>query len=350
MRKIQTAIVGFGLSGKAFHAPFIHVHQGFDLKQVVERHRSESKKIYPDVQVVRSLEEVLQNPEIDLVVVASPNTVHFDHVKRCLEAGKHVVVDKPFMNTTLECDAIIQLSWKLGKKVFVYQNRRWDGDFLTIQKIIKSGVLGDLQYFEAHFDRYNPHRTRAAWRDEDLPGSGLLYDLGPHLIDQALQLFGTPLDLSADIRKEREGSQVDDYFRLSFEYDGLSVVLTAGMLVEDHELRYILHGSNGSYIKYGLDPQEALLRKGEMPGGKDWGKEDPEFNGLITIDDESEDIDGVIETLPGNYMAFYDNVYSVLTQGAEQAVRPEEARAVIHMIEKAFESQAKHEIHPEMRN
>jgi hypothetical protein len=143
---------------------------------------------------------------------------------------------------------------------------------------------------------------------------------------------------------------VDDYFRLSLEYNDLSVVLTAGMLVKDHELRYILHGANGSYIKYGLDPQEALLRKGEMPVGPDWGKENPEYYGLITIDDESEDIDGVVETIPGNYMAFYDNVYDVLEQGTEQAVKPEEAREVIHMIEKAFENQAKHEIHPEIQN
>jgi predicted dehydrogenase len=336
--KIKAAVVGYGLSGKVFHAPFLHVHDGFDLRKIVERNKEESKEKYPSVDVVKDLDAVLSDGDIDLVVICTPNVLHFEHVQQCLDAGKHVVIEKPFMNTTAECDAIIDRAKQKNLQVFVYQNRRWDGDFLTIRKIFRSGVLGVLRHYEAHFDRYSPVRTRAAWRDEPLPGSGILYDLGPHLIDQALCLFGHPDALTAEIKAQRQGSVVDDYFRIVLEYSGHEVILTAGMLVEEHDLRYILHGTSGSFIKYGIDPQEAMLRKGEWPVGNNWGKEDPGHFGLITLDDENEDYDGVIETLPGNYMGFYDNVYDVLNAGAELSVKPVEARNVIRLIELAFES------------
>ena len=336
--KIKTALVGYGLSGQAFHAPFLHVHDGFELNMVVERHRSESKKTYPYVKVVKDLDDVLADREIDLVVISTPNTFHFDQVKRCLQAGKHVVVEKPFMNSTGDCDALIRMAAGLHLHLFVYHNRRWDGDFLTIRKILDSGVLGILQHYEAHFDRYAPERTRAAWRDEQLPGSGILFDLGPHLIDQALVLFGLPATIEADIQAQRPGSKVDDYFRIRMGYPGMEAVLTAGMLVEDHRLRYIIHGLTGSFIKYGIDPQEAKLREGQMPGGNGWGREDPADFGLITLDDEYEDYDGMVETVPGNYMAFYDNVHAVLSEGAVPAISPRDARNVIRLIELARES------------
>lgn len=340
---IQTAIVGFGLSGRAFHAPFLHVHNGFEIKKVLERHGSESKKIYPYVEVVTDLEAILADREIDLVVIATPNAFHYEQVKQCLEAGKHVVVDKPFMNSSSECDEMIELAGKKNRHIFVFHNRRWDGDFLTIRKIVKCGVLGNMQYYEAHFDRYSPQRTRAAWRDTDQPGSGILFDLGPHLIDQALVLFNKPDTIKARIEKQREGSLVDDYFKITLGYPCLEVVLTAGMLVEEHDLRYVLHGGNGSFIKYGIDPQEAMLRKGILPDSNGWGKEDPRHYGLITLDGESEDFDGILDTLPGNYMAFYENVHGVLVKREEQAVKPREARNVIRLIELAFESSARNE-------
>ena len=336
--KIQTAVVGYGLSGRVFHAPFLEVHDGFDLRTVVERHKMESKEKYPSVEVVQDLDDVLSDDDIDLVVICTPNVHHFKQVQKCLDAGKHVIIEKPFMNTAAECDSIIEKAKQQNLQVFVYQNRRWDGDFLTIRKIVNSGVLGVLRHYEAHFDRYSPIRTRAAWRDEPLPGSGILFDLGPHLIDQALYLFGHPETLTAKIETQRQGGVVDDYFRIVLEYHDHEAILTAGMLVVEHDLRYILHGTSGSFIKYGIDPQEALLRKGELPVGEDWGKEDPGYFGLITLDDENEDYDGVIETLPGNYMGFYDNVFEVLTAGAAPSVRPVEARNVIHLIELAFES------------
>jgi len=335
---INTAIVGFGLSGKAFHAPFIHTHPGFILRKVVERHRNESAEVYPEATIVRELEDVLADKEIELVAITAPNIYHFEMVQKCIEAGKHVIIEKPFTNTYAEAEKLITLAEAKDVKLFVFHNRRWDGDFLTIQKIFKSGVLGDIQYYEAHFDRFAPERKHAAWRDEDLPGSGILYDLGPHLIDQALVLFGEPNNLEADIQSQRKGSIVDDYFKITMSYKDLSVVLTAGMLVQDPGPRYIIHGARGSFIKYGIDPQEEALRKGIMPEGEGWGEESPEIWGLITIDYDDLNFDGRIETEPGNYMGFYNNVYNTLINSDEQAVKPEEAARVIRIIEMAFES------------
>ncbi|MCF8368885.1 MAG: oxidoreductase [Bacteroidales bacterium] len=344
-KKIKTAIVGYGLSGKAFHAPFLHVHPGFELLKVVERRQELSKRKYPYVDVVKDPEDVFHDPEVELVVICTPNIFHFEQVKKCLLEGKDVVIEKPFMPTSAECDEIIKLAESNQRKVFVYQNRRWDGDYLTIQKILASGVLGPIQYYEAHFDRFAPERKRAAWRDEANPGSGILYDLGPHLIDQALCLFGVPKTLKVKIEAQRPDSKVDDFFKLKLTYDEMEVVLTAGMLVEDFDLRYIIHGQNGSFVKYGIDPQEALLRNDVLPQSRDWGKEDKSKYGMITIDDESDGYDGLIETLPGNYMAFYDNVYDVLVKEVVVAVNPYEARNVIRIIELAFESaKSGHEI------
>lgn len=339
MKKIiQTAIVGFGLSGKAFHAPFLHVHDGFSIKKILERHGTEAQEAYPQAEQVKDLDSILSDDTIELVVIATPNAFHCEQVKKCLEAGKHVVVEKPFMNSSADCDKIIELAESKGLQLFVFQNRRWDGDFMTVQKIVDCGVLGTIQYYEAHFDRYAPKRTHAAWRDIDQPGSGIVFDLGSHLIDQALVLFGKPDTIESHIESQREGSAVDDYFNIQLKYPALEVVLTAGMLVKEHDLRYVLHGSNGSFIKYGIDPQESLLRKGKLPNGNGWGREDPNNYGLITLDDENEDFDGVLETVPGNYSGFYENVYDVLVKSSEKAVKPREARSVIRLIELALES------------
>jgi predicted dehydrogenase len=342
MKKIiHVGIVGFGLSGQAFHAPFLDLHEGFQIKKVVERKSAKSKKLYPYVEVVDSFDNLIDDPKIDLVVICTPNIFHYPMVKEALEAGKHVVIEKPFMNTSKEADEIIELAKSKDLKIFAYHNRRWDGDFQTIKKIFQSGVLGYIEYYEAHFDRYSPVRSRAAWRDEDQPGGGILYDLGPHLIDQAYVLFGKPEAVEADIQAQREGSMVDDYFRIDLKYPKRKVVLTAGMLVSEPGPRYIIHGIKGSFIKYGIDPQEALLRKGKKPEGEEWGSESPDHWGLITIDYDDLNFDGRIETEPGNYMGFYNNVYDVLTRGAELAVKPDEARDVIRIIELAFESSRK---------
>ena len=342
MKKIiQTAIVGYGLSGRYFHAPFLHVHPGFRVIKVLERKGETSKEFFPKAEVVRDLESIINDPKIHLVVIATPNDLHYPMVKSCLQKGKHVVIEKPFTLTSKEADELVSLADKKKLKIFVYHNRRWDGDFLTIQKLLKSGALGEINEFEAHFDRYRPKLTTRLWREEEKNGGGVLYDLGPHLIDQALQLFGKPDKLFAKIEAQRKSGKVDDYFRLVLAYGKMKAILTAGMLVKDLGPRYIIHGIIGSFVKYGIDPQEGELRKGELPGSEMWGIEDPDKWGLVTIDYDDMNIHGSVETEHGNYMGFYSNVYDVITKKAVMAVKPSEARNVIRIIELARESNAK---------
>lgn len=334
---INTGIIGFGLSGKVFHAPFIHTHPGFHLSVVVERNHQYSREIYPYVDVIQDYKYLLEDDSIDLIVVATPNIFHYGMIRESLEAGKHVVVEKPFVPTSREADELINISHRKGKKIFVYQNRRWDGDFLTIKKLVKKGTLGDIKYYEAHFDRYSPEMKPAAWRDKTLPGSGILYDLGSHLIDQALCLFGFPDTIKAEIRAEREGSPVDDYFNLELNYPDKTAVLTAGMMVENIGPRFIIDGSMGSFSKWGLDPQETALKAGKMPTGEDWGHDDTKYWGTLGIGQAVPLEETQIPTEQGNYMEFYNNVYDVLINNKPQLVRPKEARDVIFIIEKAFE-------------
>jgi scyllo-inositol 2-dehydrogenase (NADP+) len=337
-RKIQTAIIGFGLSGRVFHAPFIHTHPGFQLYKIVERNGNTANGFYPKVKVVHDFKELLNDDQIELAVVASPNIYHFEQAKALLEAGKHVVIEKPFTPTSAEADELMNIAGKAGKKIFVFQNRRWDGDFKTAQQVVYNGYLGEVLEYEAHFDRFAPGARRSAWRDEPLPAGGVLYDLGSHLIDQALVLFGLPQSVFADIRWQRAGSQVDDYFEVNLYYNRLKVTLKASVFVKEQGPRYIIHGSKGSFVKYGIDPQEEMLKEGQMPGSAEWGKEDADYHGILNAEMHGQQFYGTIETEPGNYMGFYDNVYNVLTKGAEQAVQPEEARNVIRIIELAFES------------
>lgn len=337
-KAIKAGIIGFGLSGRVFHAPFLHTHQGFEIKKIVERNKAESKTIYPYVQVVEDCNYLLTDPEIELIIVCTPNTTHFKIAQDCLKAGKYVIIEKPFTPTSNEADELIKLAQSVNRKLFVYQNRRWDGDFKTIRKVLKSGVLGNIEEYEAHFDRYKPEFNPYAWRDFPEPGAGILYDLGSHLIDQALCLFGKPVSVLADIQIQRKESEVDDYFRLQLNYPDFKAILSAGMLVEDPGPRFVIHGHLGSFVKFGIDPQENALKVGMMPEGEDWGVEGPENWGMTTIDYQDLNIDGSIETEAGNYMEFYDNVYDVLRDEGTILVKPEEARNVIRVIELAFES------------
>ena len=335
---INTAIIGFGLSGKVFHAPFVHTHPDFHLSVVVERHEQLSKTIYPYVDVLKDYKFLLEDPTIDLVVVATPNVYHFPMVEELLHAGKHVVVEKPFVPTSAEADELISLAKRLDKKIFVYHNRRWDGDFLTIRKLIDDGLLGEVKYYEEHFDRYSPEMKESAWRDEAIPGGGILYDLGSHLIDHCLLLFGMPESIKASIKAQRKGSPVDDYFNLELKYSSMSAVLTAGMLVKEKGPRFIIDGTEGSFSKRGIDPQEALLKEGNMPVGEEWGKDDPKYYGTMAWGAAVPQELSQIPTLQGNYMAFYDNVFNAIRKDSEQEVLVEQARDVIFIIEKAFES------------
>ncbi|MGB3617015.1 MAG: Gfo/Idh/MocA family oxidoreductase, partial [Catalinimonas sp.] len=274
---ITTGLVAYGMSGRVFHAPFLHTIPGFRLKTVVERHRNESQARYPDVAVVRSLNDLLADAEVELVVVTTPNHLHYDDARRALEAGKHVVVEKPFVENPTQAEALIALARRQERLLMVYQNRRWDGDFLTVQKVVEQEMLGDLLRYEAHFDRYAKEiRTGGrVWKEETAGATGALYDLGTHLIDQALVLFGVPRAVEADLRAERPGSRIHDAFDLVLDYGHgrPRVVLRASVLVREPAPRYTLHGTAGSFLKWGLDPQEARLKAGRWPDDPTLGVE-----------------------------------------------------------------------------
>lgn len=338
-RVIDVGVIGFGLAGCAFHAPVISAVSGLRLAAILERSGLSAAALYPEVRIVRSLEELLAIETIRLVVIATPNEFHFSYAKQCLEAGREVVVDKPFTTDASEAAQLVSLAEKLGRIITVYQNRRWDGDFQTVRQILSAGELGRLIQFESHYDRFRPNPRLDAWREKPWPGSGVLFDLGPHLIDQALVLFGPPEFVEADIRIERDSGVTDDAFDLLLHYPkGLRASLHATMLAAAPRPHYILRGSRGSFVKQALDPQEALLRAGHAPGGSDWGA-DPEENwGILTLSDGATATERAIPTVRGDYRGFYENIRDTILGSASLAVTPEEALSVMRVLELARES------------
>ena len=338
MRKISVGLASFGMSGSVFHAPILSNHKGFRLSKIVERSKNEVKNIYPDVISVRSFDELIYDDEIELIVVNTPDLTHFEYACRALEAGKHVVVEKPFTRTIRQGEALINLADRQNKVLSVFQNRRWDGDFMTIRKVLDSEILGRLVEFESNYMRYRKHIEPGTWKESALQGIGLSYNLGSHMIDQAITLFGMPEAVWADIDKMREGSEIDDYYHIKLIYHDIKVTLKASYLVREETPRYILHGTNGSFLKYGIDPQEDMLKRGGNPSMPDWGKEPESKWGILNTEIKGLHIRGGIETIAGNYSSYYDNIYDVICNRAELEVLPEQALNVISIIEAAKES------------
>ncbi|CAN5269368.1 Gfo/Idh/MocA family oxidoreductase [soil metagenome] len=337
-KTLQVGLTAFGMSGIVFHAPLIHAHPHFHLHSVLERNSKKSRDKYPDVKVVNNFGSLINDPELDVIVVNTPQHLHFNMCTAALEAGKHVVVEKPFTVTSNEAGELIKVGKKANKILTVFQNRRWDGDFLTVQKVVKSELLGKLVDFEGHYNRFRNYIQDDTWKEEIVPGGGLLYNLGSHLIDQALHLFGFPKSVLADIRIQRPGGKIDDNFELILDYGALKVTLKSGYLVREQGPRFILHGTQGSFIKYGIDPQEEDLKAGFYPTGPDWGREDRELWGKINTEFKDMHLEGLIETEPGSYMDFYNNVYEAIQQKKDLLVKPEEAMYGIQIIEAAIES------------
>lgn len=339
-KKIRVGLIGYGMSGMVFHAPFLHTLPFYELVAVVERNKNEAEKTYPYVQTVRSIDDLLKRNDIDLVVVTTPNETHFPYSKQALAAGKHVVIEKPFATTTAEAAALVSLSKNTNKILSVYQNRRYVSDFKTIKEILNKGLLGEVHEYICHFDRYrDAPKPNDAWREKDLPGSGVLFDLGAHLIDQALVLFGLPENITTFIKNQRPFSVVDDYFDIRLDYcNGLTVILKSGMLVREMGPRYTIHGTLGSYLKYGDDPQEALLKKGEMPASEDWGREPSGQEGILHTVLNGETLRKTTPTLAGNFGEYYLNLYNSICHGAYLHEKPEHGYNTIKLIELAFES------------
>jgi scyllo-inositol 2-dehydrogenase (NADP+) len=333
------------MASRVFHAPLIHANAYLRLTHIAQRHGDEAGKAYPNAKVVRDVDALLAEDSVSLVVVATPNPSHHEIAARSLRAGKHVVVDKPFTVTTSEADDLLALSRKTSRVLSVFQNRRWDGDFLTVKQILDRRILGRVAECESRFDRFRPSVNLNAWREQPAPGSGVLYDLGSHLIDQAVVLFGRPTGIYAEVRRQRDGAAADDSFEVHLEYPQLKVTLQASSLVCEPSPRFVLYGTDGSYLKYGLDPQEEALKNGRSPTPPHWGSEPEALWGTHSR------CEGGLErskypTLEGCYPEYYSNVARAIHGQEDLVVQPEQSREVIRLIELAQQSNQEKRVVP----
>jgi scyllo-inositol 2-dehydrogenase (NADP+) len=338
MHKINTALCSFGMSGRVFHAPFLEQHPGFTLYAVWERSKKNVQELYPNVISYDNYEELLEDPAIELVVVNTPTYTHYDFARAALLAGKHVIVEKAFTVTVAQAEDLVQIAKSQKLKLSVYQNRRWDSDFKTVKKIVGEKHLGTIVEAEIHFDRYNLSLSPKEHKETPGPGAGVLHDLGPHIIDQALQLFGMPDALFADIRSLRPSSQVSDYIDILLFYPSLRVRLKSSYFVKEPLPAFILHGSKGSFLKHRADIQETALQNGLKPGGNNWGQEPTSAQGILHTTGKDGDVRQEVTTLPGNYMEYYETIYEALTSNKSLPVTAEEGLSVMRIIEAAINS------------
>lgn len=333
---LKVALVGYGYVGKTFHAPLIAATPGLELHTVVSGDAAKVRADFPELAVVNAdLVRAVADPAIDLVVIATPDALHASQAHIALDAGKHVVIDKPFAVTLDEARAIAEHGRRADRLVSVFHNRRWDSDFLTLQALIARGHLGEIVQYESHFDRFRP-LVRDRWREK--PGAGVLLDLGPHLIDQALVLFGKPQAVYADIAVQKDGGVTGDYFHLLLRYPRLRVLLHASQMTQATNLRMAVHGTGGSFIKSGLDAQEAHLKAGMKPGAPGYGQDDRP-GVLIQLEDD-EPVSTAVQPLPADYRAYYAGIREAITTGAPSPVPVEEALLVMEVIDAAQRSAA----------
>ncbi|MBB5736287.1 putative dehydrogenase [Xanthomonas arboricola] len=337
-KPFNLAVVGYGYVGRTFHAPLIAGTPGLALHSVVSSKPQQVQADFPDVAVLADLETALADPALDAVVLATPNQTHAPFALQALAAGKHVLVDKPFALDAAQARELVAAAAAAGRVVSVFQNRRWDADFLTVRRLIDEGQLGEVVEFHSHFDRFRP-QVRDRWRESEVPGAGLWYDLGPHLLDQALQLFGMPQAIGADLQRQRNQARSDDYFHVTLRYPRLRVILHAGSLVADSGLRFAVHGTRGSYLKHGLDTQEDQLRAGRRPGTAGWGV-DPLPGTLTRVDDEGRVHTHQPDTTPGDYRQCYAAFRDALAGTGPAPVSGADAVQVMELLELAQRSAA----------
>ncbi|HEU5364058.1 MAG TPA: Gfo/Idh/MocA family oxidoreductase [Hanamia sp.] len=335
---INTALCSFGMSGLVFHSPFLTINPHFNLYAVWERTKNLAEEKYPFVKTYRTLEAMLADELVELVIVNTPNYTHYEYAKKSLEAGKHVIVEKPFTIDVAQANDLIEIAKKQNKILSVYQNRRYDSDYKTIKNVVSENLLGELVEVEIHFDRFREELSPKKHKETPSPGAGVLYDLGSHLIDQALQLFGKPEKIFADIRIIRPQSKVDDYFELLLYYPKLRVRLKASYIVREALPGYILHGLKGSFIKPKTDVQETLLKEGVIPGKKDWGTEPESEKGLLHTEIKGKEVIEFITSEQGNYNDYYNAMYEAIRNNQPLPVTAEEGAEVVKIIIAAFKS------------
>ena len=341
MKTINAGLIGYGMAGRIFHAPFLNIVPGFNLSKICTNNPDAIKlanERYPQTTIVSKSEEIFDDENIDLVFILTPSESHYELTKKALLAEKHVVVDKPFTATTAQADELIELSEKTGKLLSVYQNRRYASDYKTVKKLLEAGTLGKIVEFTSCFDRYVPGLRPKKWKEEAREAGGVLYDLGAHLIDQSLQLFGMPLEVTANIRYQRENTLIDDYFMLTLQYPETTVYLHSGMIVKIPGPVFAIHGTNGSFVKHGLDVQEGHLDEGQIPVGKDWGMEPQSMWGTLSTYINGLPVTATVESEKGNYTEYFENLRDAIWGKVPSAVNPRDSRNVIKIIELAFQS------------
>jgi scyllo-inositol 2-dehydrogenase (NADP+) len=335
---INVALCSFGMSGSVFHAPFISSHPGFKLYAVWERSKNLARERYPEIQVFRTYEEMLADKQVELVIVNTPSYTHYDYAKQALEAGKNVIVEKPFTATVPEAEDLLRISKEKKVQLSVFQNRRYDSDYKTVRKIVMESWLGEIKEAEFRYDRYNPHLSPKAHKETPRPATGGIYDLGPHLIDPALQLFGWPQAVFADIQTTRDHSKVNDYFEILLYYPSARVRLRSGYFFRETVPSFAVHGSLGSFLKSRADVQEINLQSGMAPGGADWGKEPESAWGLLHTEKQGKVIREYIPSLQGNYGEYYEGIFQALRNNQPLPITAEDGLKIIKIIEAAFKS------------
>jgi scyllo-inositol 2-dehydrogenase (NADP+) len=334
---IGVGLIGYGLAGSVLHGPLIDAEERLHLQAVACGRPGRVHRDFPAVRVVATPAELLEDPAVELVVVAAPNAAHYQLASLALEAGRHVVVEKPMVPRSAEADELIRLAERHSRLLSVFHQRRWDGDFLTVQRCLQAGLVGQVSTYIARWDRFRP-RPEGDWREQPLPGSGVLYDLGAHLVDQALCLFGLPETVLADVAVQRPGAVTDDWFHLLLGYGKLRVILQAGSLVRAPGPRFELHGDQGSLVKHGLDPQAKMLEDGLRPGDPGWGQEAEDRHATLTTELGGLPVTGRLATLPGAWPAFYRQMACAIHGQGPVPVTPQTARDTVWVLECALRS------------
>ena len=335
---MRVGLIGFGLAGQFFHAPVIRAVPGLELACILARSGSAAQEKYPDVRVARTLEELLADTDIRLCAIATPNQTHFDIAKRCLLAGRDVVVDKPMALTSREAAELVRIAEENGRVLSPFQNRRWDGDFVTVRKLLSSGQLGRIVEYESNWDRFRPKPRLHIWRESAQFGSGVLFDLGSHVIDQTLALFGIPEAITGRFWIERDGAAADDAFDIRIHYSGFTSTLRSSLLACAPRPRFRIFGTQGSYVKHNFDPQEAMLRAGQQFGGPHWGEESESAWGTLSLADGNKAESQKLKTEVGDYRGYYENIRDAILGTAELAVRGQDAVRCLYAIELVRES------------
>jgi predicted dehydrogenase len=346
MSEIGVAVIGFGLAGRVFHAPFVNAVPGLKLEAIVQRRGDEAAKAYPKARIFRSVEEALVDSSISLIVVGTPNETHFSLARQALLAGKHVVIDKPFAASSMDARELIELATEKQLVLAPFHNRRWDGDFLTVRKLFRSGALGRVVTFESHFDRFRPLPREATWKEALNDANGMLFDLGPHLVDQALALFGPPQAITASVRRDRDKTEIEDAFDITLHYPRLLAICRATMLAAEPAPRFLLHGTRGSFRKYGLDPQEpALVGGATVPpigDAREWLAEPETAWGTLAVAPDPSKPGNLVRTKVktelGDYRGFYANVRDAINGSGSLNVTAEDGFRVIRLLEMARQS------------